>query len=274
MRFIDVAGEELNYRFGRLDYWITTYWKTPRQKILVNGSPKTGTTWMLYMLSSLPGYRNVGNFKGNLDQYAHTSPGDVIHGHEFYHPELRQALNAAEIKVILMVRDPRDQVVSRMFHVRRDASIKWHERLNEVSDDEALMMCIEGRPGLRGVVEANELTDSWHCEDEDCSLWMKYEEVRQSPEASLRKVLNYLEIQAKAQLVQTIIQRNRFERLTIGKRFWKNGRTPGQADPKSHFRKGIIGDWRNYFKEEHKQRFKELAGASLINLGYESDNLW
>ena len=146
--------------------------------------------------------------------------------------------------------------------------------MNQASDDEALMMCIEGRPGLRGVVDANELTDSWQCQEEDCSLWVKYEEMMTSPEVSLKSVLSYLDVQTKDRLVRTIIQRNRFERLTIGKRIWQNGRTPGQEDRNSHFRKGIVGDWRNFFKEEHKQRFKELAGSSLINLGYESDYLW
>jgi len=40
------------------------------------------------------------------------------------------------------------------------------------------------------------------------------------------------------------------------------------------FRKGQIGDWRNYFTEEHKQAFKEVKGDILIRLGYEKDCDW
>jgi hypothetical protein len=274
MRFLEITGEEVQYRVERLDYWMSGGRKASHGKILVNGSPKTGTTWMLYLLSSLPGYRNVGNFKGDILRYSKANAGDVIHGHEFYSAELKDVLESACIRVILMVRDPRDQAVSRMFHARRDSSSKWHAQLNEASDDEALLICIEGRPGLRGVVEANELTDSWLCGEEDCALWVKYEDMMSSPEASFLGVLRYLDIRAKEKFVRTIIARNRFERLTMGRRLWLQGRNPGQEDRSSHFRKGIVGDWRNYFKEEHKQRFKELAGSSLIKLGYESDDLW
>lgn len=40
------------------------------------------------------------------------------------------------------------------------------------------------------------------------------------------------------------------------------------------FRKGTSGGWREYFTEEHKRLFKEVAGDLLIRLGYESNNDW
>jgi hypothetical protein len=60
----------------------------------------------------------------------------------------------------------------------------------------------------------------------------------------------------------------------MGKRIWQSQRRPGQEDAKSHFRKGIVGDWRNYLKPEHIQRFKELCGQQLIELGYEQNLDW
>ncbi len=44
--------------------------------------------------------------------------------------------------------------------------------------------------------------------------------------------------------------------------------TPG------HLRKGKNGDWKNYFSEVHKEIFKEIAGETLIKLGYEKDMNW
>ena len=52
------------------------------------------------------------------------------------------------------------------------------------------------------------------------------------------------------------------------------GRTRGQEDPTSFFRKGIAGDWRNVFTEEDKVLFKKEAGDLLIKLGYEEDLDW
>jgi len=47
-----------------------------------------------------------------------------------------------------------------------------------------------------------------------------------------------------------------------------------KENPTSHYRKGIVGDWKNYFTEENVRWFKEEAGDALINLGYEKTNEW
>ncbi|MFZ5856369.1 MAG: sulfotransferase domain-containing protein [Chloroflexota bacterium] len=44
---------------------------------------------------------------------------------------------------------------------------------------------------------------------------------------------------------------------------------------KSHtFRSGKTGGWREYFSDEHKKLFKEVAGDLLVRLGYEKTNDW
>jgi len=44
---------------------------------------------------------------------------------------------------------------------------------------------------------------------------------------------------------------------------------------KSHtFRSGKTGGWKEYFAEEHKTLFKEVAGNLLVKLGYEESNNW
>ncbi len=55
---------------------------------------------------------------------------------------------------------------------------------------------------------------------------------------------------------------------------YARGRKPGKEDIKSHNRKGISGDWKNHFEEEHKQFFKEKYGSLLVQLNYEKNNDW
>ena len=44
---------------------------------------------------------------------------------------------------------------------------------------------------------------------------------------------------------------------------------------KSHtFRSGKTGGWREFFTEEHKKLFKDVAGDLLVRLGYEKNNDW
>lgn len=40
------------------------------------------------------------------------------------------------------------------------------------------------------------------------------------------------------------------------------------------FRKGVAGEWKAHFNEEHKRIFKNIAGQLLIDLGYEKDFNW
>jgi hypothetical protein len=64
-----------------------------------------------------------------------------------------------------------------------------------------------------------------------------------------------------------VVQTYRFERMT-------QGRARGEEDINAHQRKGISGDWRNYFSEPLKRMFKTRYGGILISAGYEQDMNW
>jgi hypothetical protein len=173
-----------------------------------------------------------------------------------------------------MMRDPRDQTISRLFHIRRDPTHAWHQRFQDMSNDQALMACIEGRADrLPGTIDMINMTRSWLYQ-EGKALCVKYESLKSNPEEELKRVLRYLKLEDDDSLIRAIVDRNRFERLSVGRKFWKVAREPGQEDIRSHVRKGVIGDWRNYFRETHIQCYKELAGDALIELGYEKDSNW
>lgn len=272
-RVLRISGQEIRYGYSSFRYLITRSGRDDRGCVLVNGSPKTGTTWMLRMISSVPGYRAIGNFGSNIARYQSVSSGDVVHGHHMFSEDLWQILQSKDVRVVLMVRDPRDQAVSRMYHVKRSGAHRWHERFGEMSKDEALMACITGRPDLPGVEAMINLTYSW-LQARDKALCINYEALISNPVSEFCKVLEYLGITPSEYLVQAIIARNQFERLTVGNRFWKSARKPGQDDPNSHYRKGVVGDWKNHFTNAHIEKFKQLVGAQLIDLGYEEDLHW
>jgi len=48
----------------------------------------------------------------------------------------------------------------------------------------------------------------------------------------------------------------------------KARRRKGEEDPRSHYRKGQPGDWRNHFTEEHVAAFKEKFPGLVEKLGY------
>jgi hypothetical protein len=271
----DLAVENVIYRGAALHHVARAgVNRTPKPVVLVNGSPKTGTTWMRRMILSLPGYRYHRNSGNGIDRYRQAQPGDVYHGHDFFSPELQNILDAAGIRRVLMMRDPRDQTVSRMFHVRRSARHPWHERFEDLDEDAALMACIEGSEDetLPGVQVMIRLTESWRGDPGVRSV--RFEDLLSEPREVMKTVFTHLEIPVSGPLIWAIIARNRFSRLTAGRKFWLRGRKPGEADAGSHYRKGIRGDWVNYFKPHHKARFKALAGETLAAWGYENDLDW
>jgi hypothetical protein len=68
-------------------------------------------------------------------------------------------------------------------------------------------------------------------------------------------------------LLRRIVQQYSFVRKS-------GGRQPGQEDISHHYRKGVAGDWRNYFTPRVTAAFKERYGDMLIQLGYESSKDW
>lgn len=281
VRLLRFAAEDLEYRFACWRHVQTS--QDYLRVVLVNGSPKSGTTWMLRLISSVPGYQPAtglrdANFLLQTERYLEVQPGEVIHGHDPYTEELDGLLRSHEIKVVLVLRDPRDQAVSRAFHIRRSPYHPWRERLAGMSDDEALLACIEGRAArgsgaLPGTKEMISLAQSWR-DAGDLYMCVKYEDLVADTVAAFHRVLQFILISMDERLVETIVERNRFERYTVGRKIWKTPRKSGEQDSQSFYRKGIVGDWKNHFKKEHIRRFKEIAGEALIELGYETDTDW
>jgi hypothetical protein len=271
--------EEATYYMPALQYRLGPGRHQPRLKLLVNGVPKSGTTWLMRMLASLPGYRAVGNFHGEISRYETVQPGQIVHSHDYYSLELCEALRANDIRVLCIVRDLRDQAVSRMFHLKRDESHAWQPLVKGMSKDEALMLSIEGHPpqddlpALPGVLSWRKLTHGWLTGELE-PIRLRYEAVVADTAREMSQLFECLDIVMPQGLLKAIIRRNRFERLTVGRKFWQQGRGPGQENPTSHFRKGIVGDWRNHFNQDHRQRFKELAGDWLVEMGYEANLEW
>lgn len=80
-------------------------------------------------------------------------------------------------------------------------------------------------------------------------------------------LIDYCELPISRERLREIIIENRFESLT-------KGRKRGEQDINAHERKGISGDWKNYFTEKVKKAFKARYGGLLVATGYERDLNW
>lgn len=96
---------------------------------------------------------------------------------------------------------------------------------------------------------------------------VRYEALLERPEEEAERLFRFLGGDTDPEVVRRCVEAASFEEST-------KGRTRGEEDATSFFRKGIAGDWRNVFTERDKTIFKDYAGALLIELGYEKDNHW
>jgi hypothetical protein len=96
---------------------------------------------------------------------------------------------------------------------------------------------------------------------------VRYEDLRSDPVPTLKRLVSDLSgVDVPACRVAEVVEEFSFARQA--------GRSPGREKHNSFMRKGIAGDWRNYFTYDAAQVFRRYAGAALIQLGYEEDDSW
>jgi hypothetical protein len=78
----------------------------------------------------------------------------------------------------------------------------------------------------------------------------------------LKQLFDYLDIVIPEQKLVALLNRHRFEK-------YSGQRNQGIEDHYSHYRKGISGDWRNYFDSTTIAHFKKITENLLEVLGYE-----
>lgn len=183
-----------------------------------------------------------------------------------------------EAKIICVIRDGRDVCVSHMFHILRREEYQWFRDEQEGHDRRKHFVEGEGPPcplftpetlsffaqnwvrSMEGARRAKELCGPRYMD-------LKYEAMLEDTERVVTQVFEFLGVSTETSIVRRAVEENSFERKS-------GGRRPGQADPLAFVRKGIAGDWKNYFSDDDKALFKRVAGHMLVELGYEKDLRW
>lgn len=175
---------------------------------------------------------------------------------QFYSVEL-----PANYKKFVIIRDLRDTLVSGYFSIRYSHAVidrslaDWRQRLDSTSVEDGLIMLMEEWLPMSARIQR-----SWV---ESGETFIRYEDLLQGDTAILEDVLiRQCDIGVSSDSLKDIILRNRFESLT-------NGRKPGDENRMAHERKGIAGDWKNYFTSAVTDAFNGQYGRLLVEAGYQ-----
>lgn len=92
-------------------------------------------------------------------------------------------------------------------------------------------------------------------------LEVRYEALIADAPTHLRRILSHLGADTSDEAVRACVDAASFEKLS-------KGRSQGQEDSKSFFRKGIADDWKTQMTPAQIQRFDARSGGMLGELGY------
>jgi hypothetical protein len=162
-------------------------------------------------------------------------------------------------------RDPRDMLVSQVFFATdMHEEHGMHTYYKSLPDfGERLKVAITGidRDGLKMVSVKQRYEGVFEWLAQPGVMCIRFEDLINNRDATLNAMLD--EVEKTGYKIPT----PRHKALEI--------LVKAIQPTKSHtFRSGKVGGWKEYFAEEHKKLFKNVAGDLLVKLGYEKNNDW
>lgn len=246
--------------------------------ILIVEYPKSGGTWLGQLISNYFDLPFPRNKMPVLKQ-------SVFHSH--YLP-VNNILNNK--KIVYLVRDGRDVLISLYYHqlvwsnknkLNPKDVIYHRKQLNFDDYDDVknnildfMHYTFKQKPSKwqQFTYMGNWFTYNikWLAEfnkNQDNIYLIKYEELLEDTEKAMSKMIKeFFKKEVNTEKLKSVVQKFSFENQTKRKK--------GQENKNSFLRKGISGDWKNYFSEPEIKAFKEYTKDLLLELGYEKDEKW
>lgn len=239
--------------------------------IFVAGLPKSGTTWFFKLLSEIEGVQgftphNTSDDNHNLCKQSFDGIGNqnvVIRLHTRATFDNLAVLNDNNIRYCILYRDLRDVAVSWYFYVKNvDTGHRNHNVVSKLDVVDGLNYYIDNIL----VYHVDWIINWLERRDAEKSLLIKYEELLANTQYELQRVSDFYKLHLHQNEIYRIVSKHAFASVS--------GRTRGEGDNTKFERKAVSGDWKNYFTEEHKLKFKKLSGDLLISQKYEADTNW
>ncbi len=257
------------------------------------GHHKGGTVWISKIVASVcralvmqgEYINSPKRFNFDLEAFVRNNEFDFIC---YANADIAYVKRLKNVKGFHVIRDPRDIIVSGYFsHRNSHPTSNWpelslhREALGRLPKEEGLLREMVFSKTLR--TDGVDLNLFGSMQQWDYAmpnmLELKFEDIIEQPRERLRDVFEFLGLLVQNEeeaYSQSKISPKKFAEIIDRNDFTRQagGRKRGEEDEKSHYRKGISGDWRNHFSPRHKEFFNHLYGDLLIQLGYEADTNW
>lgn len=236
-------------------------------KVLANSIPKSGTFLLERCLSLLPDMVNyhqgvflygLKDMKRRLPALKQMGGGSYVQAHLGYSEEADEILRSLGWKHILIVRDPRDVVVSLVKFQMRHRDLPYYGYFHALADDQERYKAVIDGSYHRFSQNIGHLFSHYlNWQETDC-LVVRFED--------LVGELGGGDTEQQYNTVERVVEFIGFDLKNVG----VGHVTSNLFDSQSRtFRKGVIGDWQNHLEQANLDLLYEIMGDLLPDLGYD-----
>jgi len=229
--------------------------------------PKCGSQWVRDVLSApeLLSYSGL-SYSGEALSYPFVLPEGQFNGPIYnMNPSEWLGWKCPGDKAVVVLRDPRDRLVSYLFstlYSHENSTTNEHIRniLSAIANNNMRINLLIYFLSLVRFYLA------WTSQVSDDALVVRYESLIKDQYGEFRRILDWLGWHVPDEVLGAVVERLSFKT--------RSGRSSGETDIFSHYRRGIAGDWRNHFSRENGSRWERLYPGFLTKIGYENSDDW
>lgn len=252
----------MKYREGN----IFDHFDVREDDVFLVSYPRSGNTWVRFHLANLTRY-NLGEpvdfhsvhqaipaieIEAHREMLKTMPPPRLIKSHNLCDSRLR--------RVIYILRDGRDVMIS------------YYCYLTGIRRFEGSFLDFLGKRDLYPCLW-HEHVESWlQCTSQSELLLIRYEDLIRQPEIELEKMARFAGLPCDRERLRWAISNSTLDAMRRVEK--EKGRAFGPTQGFEFVRKGIVGDWQNYFDSTHKEVFKSYANQTLLRLGYVDSEDW
>ena len=229
--------------------------------------PKSGNTWMRFLIANLLAndaatFSNIERkipdvYKNTRNQLARISRPRILKTHEYFDPRYK--------RVIYIVRDPRDVVISYYHHHRKTRFIT-----DDYPIDQYVSRFVNGQLDEYGSWQEN--VSSWLATryGKQEFLLLRYEDLSEQPEVEVSKVVRFLSLDRSRVEIRRAIDLSSADHMRdLEKKesdLWINTRTTRKDIP--FVRTAAVGRWRTQLSPSLAAQVEASWRPLMESLGY------
>ncbi len=225
----------------------------PATRLNAVGTPRCGTKWLQRILTLLTVPQREPSFLEKVCKPILDRTRRIAHFHEGIIEDYKPSQ-----KIVFIYRDVRDAVVSGYVYIKtgqHPGMMNCTTELHQArSQDEGLRAQLVMYMKYRMPV-----LNYWYHLDAPNVVKVRYEDLLRNLDGEIRRINREAQLGADEETLSRTIAQSSFRSMT-------GGRTQGQEDRQSHQRKGIQGDWRNWFNDDLRQTFREMGGEDFVGV--------